>query len=67
MQIIKIMEGDVSKEMEFQGSLKQMLPQMARQAREELFKDIMQSEPMNKAQPVRMCSLSSCLWHSAAT
>lgn len=53
MQIIKIMEGDVSKEMEFQGSLKQMLPQMARQAREELFKDIMQSEPMNKAQPVR--------------
>jgi hypothetical protein len=62
MQIIKLMEGDLKgvPEMEFDGKLKDMLPRMSRQARNELFAGLMEQDELKKAQPVRPLQRTAC-------
>jgi hypothetical protein len=50
-----MMEGSLKSvpEMEFDGKLKDLLPRMTRHARNELFAEVMETDELKKAQPVR--------------
>jgi hypothetical protein len=54
MQIIRWMESEVSDMpgIDFKGKLKDMLPQIDKRARKELFDEYMKSKELKSAQPV---------------
>lgn len=62
MQLIALVEKDTTgdKDASMDGKLKDVLPRMGRQARNDFFQGFLETEEMKKAQPVRPVLLLGC-------